>query len=574
MKTCTIYYRDGSCEQRDLSVVRISDAVYSTELVGFANYADVDCIDFDIMTDMRAGDDGFFVIPQCMGCATSPRVSKEYGLGYFREREDEEYIFPRCVIPAYGVRHLDQCVVAIVTGLPYDQAWHLTIRDNVYTIGIRFQIKDTDVYESPKIEYHEIKKPEATYADMAMVYREYQLAHGFRPIKARLNPQLKYMTESINVRIRMAWKEVPCKIYNQIVENEPPVHVACSFDDVIKIMEAYHAHGVKKAEFCLVGWNVRGHDGRWPQAFPAEPALGGDEGLARVIKRAKELGYAMTNHTNSTDGYSIADNFSFDDIAIKSDANLSIECRRWAGGATYNICPARALPVWQDNYEKMAALGFQGMQYIDVITCTAARECYNPRHRVNKKQAGEYFNALFAKAKEWFGAVGSEGPYDHSLRECDSTLYVTIVDYNKLADKKFPLCEKFIPFWQLVYHGIVVSNPYARTVNPLRSENPDDLLKVIEYGGRPQTYYYSQFVNDGRDWIGKGDLTVESDEAIEEGAVQMKQLSDLYDELSYLQYEFMEAHDEIQPGVFKTVYSDGSATIVDYNKKEYQLIRA
>ena len=382
------------------------------------------------------------------------------------------------------------------------------------------------------------------------------------------------MTESVNVRVRMAWKEVPCKIYNQSEENEPPVYVACSFDDVIRIMEAYHAHGVKKAEFCLVGWNKSGHDGRWPQVFPAEPALGGDEGLARVIKRASELGYAMTNHTNSTDGYSIAENFSFDDIALKADATLSIESRRWAGGAAYNICPARALPVWEKSYEEIAARGFYGMQYIDVITCTAARECYNPRHRVNKKQAGEYFNALFSRVKELFGAVGSEGPFDHALRECDSTLYTCMIDYSKMPDKKFPLCEKFVPFWQLVYHGIVVSNPYSKTVNPLRSDNPDDLLKVIEYGGRLQAYYYAKFVSDGSDWIGKGDLTVESDEAINEGAEEIKRMEEIYDELSYLQYEFMEDHAEISPGVFKTVYSDGSATIVDYNKKEYQLIKA
>ena len=574
MKTCTIFYKDGRSELHDLQVERVSDTVYSAELADVSDYRDIDYIDFDIMTGMKAGDDGFYVIPQCMGIATTPRSCKEYGLGYYREREDEEYAYTNCVLPAYGVKHLDKSVVAIVTGLPYDQAWRISIKDNVYTVGVRFLIKGADVYESPKVEYHEIKKPDATYADMARVYRDYQLAHGFRPIKDRLTPELKYMTESVNVRIRMAWKEVPCKIYNQSAENEPPVHVACTFDDVIKIMEAYHAHGVKKAEFCLVGWNKSGHDGRWPQAFPAEPTLGGDEGLARVIKRAKELGYAMTNHTNSTDGYSIGDNFSFDDIALKNDATLSIQSRRWAGGATYNICPARALPVWEENYEKMSRIGFRGMQYIDVITCTPARECYNPRHRVNKKQAGEYFNELFARSKKWFGAVGSEGPFDHSLRECDSTLYVTMLDYSKKPEMRFPLCEKFIPFWQLVYHGIVVSNPHSRTVNPLRSDNPDDLLKVVEYGGRPQAYYYAKFVSDGTDWIGKGDLTVESDEAIDEGAAEMKRLTDLYDELSYLQYEFMEEHEEIEPGVFKTTYSDGSATVVDYNTKEYKLIKA
>ena len=575
MKTCTIWYKDGSCECRELLETPVSERVTLATLAGFDCYDVIDHVDFPL-TDgaVPAGDDGFYLIPECMQILTSPSVSKDYGIGYFRPREDCEYAMPRSVLPVFGVKHGGVATVAIVTGMPHDTAWCISVKDNAYNIMISFQLKDKDVYEAPAIEYHVLDKAGTSYADMAREYREYQLARGFRPIKERLNPELKYMTESINVRIRMAWKPVPCTIYNQSRENEPPVHVACTFDDVIRIMEAYHEAGVKKAEFCLVGWNKSGHDGRWPEVFPAEPLLGGDEGLARVIKRARELGYAMTNHTNSTDGYSIAGNFSFDDIAVKRDATISIEARRWGGGATYNICPARSLPIWEKNYEEIAARGFRGMQYIDVITCTPARECYNPRHRVNKKQAPLHYDALFARVKELFGAVGCEGPYDHSLRECDSTLYVAMVDYVKLADQRFVLCEKFVPFWQLVYHGIVVSNPYARTVNPLRSDNPDDLLKVVEYGGRPQAYYYAKFVSNGSDWIGKGDLTVESDEAIREGAAEIKRMEEIYDELSYLQYEFMEEHDEIAPGVLRTVYSDGSATVVDYNKKEYKLIKA
>ena len=47
--------------------------------------------------------------------------------------------------------------------------------------------------------------------------------------------------------------------------------------------EAMKNAGIDKAELCLVGWNVRGHDGRWPQAFPVEPALGGEEELHWLI---------------------------------------------------------------------------------------------------------------------------------------------------------------------------------------------------------------------------------------------------------------------------------------------------
>ena len=59
----------------------------------------------------------------------------------------------------------------------------------------------------------------------------------------------------------------------------------------------------------MVGWNKSGHDGRWPQAFPVEEKLGGEEGLREAILHANKLGYYIAAHTNSSDAYTIADNF-------------------------------------------------------------------------------------------------------------------------------------------------------------------------------------------------------------------------------------------------------------------------
>lgn len=125
--------------------------------------------------------------------------------------------------------------------------------------------------------------------------------------------------------------------------------------------------------------------------------------------------------------------------------------------------------------------------------------------------------------------------------------------------------------WQLVYHGIVLSNPYARTVNPSKSESREDLLKVIEYGGRPQIYYYARFVDDGKDWIGEGDYRTEDPKKILEDAEEIKALTDEYEELALLQYEFMEKHEEIRENVFATEYSDGTRIICDYNTLTYQI---
>ena len=92
---------------------------------------------------------------------------------------------------------------------------------------------------------------EADYSDMANYYREYQLKRGACiPLKERVkgNPELE-------------------------------MKVACTFERVKDIVVELKNAGVDKAQFCLIGWNKSGHDGRYPQLFPVEEKLGGRFGI-------------------------------------------------------------------------------------------------------------------------------------------------------------------------------------------------------------------------------------------------------------------------------------------------------
>lgn len=81
-------------------------------------------------------------------------------------------------------------------------------------------------------------------------------------------------------------------------------------------------------------------------------------------------------------------------------------------------------------------------------------------------------------------------------------------------------------------HKIAASNPYSRTVNYAISESRDDMLKVIEYGGKPQIYYYAKFVSDGTDWIGKGDFGCRTPDEIRFSALKAAETASSYSELT------------------------------------------
>lgn len=551
------------------TIVQTQNNMKEIRLADVENWGNIAYAEYVLNKEqIPAGAGGFFVVPAGHSDCTPACENTEYSLGSYRAREDGSWIFRGTFMPLYGYCVDGMTNVIVVTGMPHDCAFAVSVKDNQYTFSLRFEINGKIPYESIKLQIHTF--PSDDWADISKCYRAHQLRSGFLPMKQRLNPELQYSLEAPNVRIRMAWKPVPCQVHEQTPENEPPVHVACTFDDVIALMESYQKHGIEKAEFCLVGWNMKGHDGRWPQILPVESSIGGEAGLRKLMAKAKELGYAVTCHTNSTDAYSIADNFSFDDIALKENGEKSIQAVRWAGGRTYNVCPKRAYEISCETLPAVADLGFRGMHYVDVITMTPARECFSDKHPVNKKEACGYFDKLFAFMQELFGSAGSEGAYDHSLKNCDYTLYASFADYSKV-EARHALADEPIPFWQMVYHGIVASNPYCRTVNSIISPLADDTLKVIEYGGKPQIYYYAKFVSDNTNWIGDGDFYCHTPELIEKSAVAVKKTMDIFNELSYLQYEFMAGHRRIGDNVYETRYEDGSVVTVDYNAKTYQL---
>lgn len=564
MNTFIANYKDG--HQERITGCLVMDHGAQLCQLADADWEQIESVDWWMHDfEIQAGAEGFFLIE------ASNVVNRQCAIGYYTERPDGEYQLANPYMPLYGLKYGDLCRTVIVTGMRYDMVQRIEIQNNTYILSLRFLIDGSAPYEPIAIRVEDAIRPDATYCDMARVYRNYQLAHGFVRLRDRLNPTLAYSVEAPNVRIRMGWKPVPTPVPEQTPENEPPMHVACTFDDVIALIDEYRAAGIEKAELCLVGWNSKGHDGRWPQILPIDEEFGGEEGLRRLIAYAKENGYTMNCHTSFADAYSIANTFNKDDMIVKKNGEISTEGPRWAGGRTYHRCSATALAQTDDMSGVAQDLGFFGTHYIDVLSAVPPRTCIHPDHPTTRTECAENWTAILGDARRRFGAVCSEGPFDHSLVSCDGVLYTSFHDY-KITDKgMFPVADEMIPLWQLVYHGIVLSTPFSRTLNSILSPDPDDTLKVIEYGGRPQLYYYARFVTDGSDWIGQTDFACHTDEDRKRCAEKLRETMDIFEPLTYLQYEFMEKHEKVADGVYAITYSDGSVVKVDYNTKTYTL---
>lgn len=502
----------------------------------------------------KKGDDGFWVFS-----------SGEYGT--FRCDNGTAECRRWQLMSVYGMKTPERTFAAIVKGLKYYFTTRVTAKDGEYRMSC---VLDGELCQSPyedfEIAFHRLEGRDATMGGIARTYRNCQLERGaVKPLKERAaaNPILKEAIDSPEIRIRQAWKPVPPAILEQTPEAEPPVTPYVTFDRVVEIAGALKSAGVKNAELCLVGWNIGGHDGRWPQAFPAEPALGGDEKLKACVKAVRDMGYLIVPHGNYLDAYRIADSWDEEWLTKTADGGLPKSSGAWGGGMSARICPQRAYERFMSrDMWRMGAYGFKGLGYFDVVSIVPADECHDPRHPLNRAEGAKWWGKGAALSKKVFGGFASEGAFDHFAGDLDSALYVSFKDPR---EENKGLVDRMAPFPQLVYNGVFAMNPFTRTVNFTAQEKYWQ-LKLIEFGGRPTFYFYSKFKSDGKNWMGDGDLRCATDKELAESVAKIKEGYDAYARLSHLQYEFMENHEQIADGVFRTTWSNGESIIVNYGE--------
>ena len=502
----------------------------------------------------KTGEDGYFMMPNGF-------------IGTFRQTDGEQTLSGN-PMPIFGMKNPRHTFVAIVSGMPHAYTLVARAEAGVYKLFPRFVLDGHGVYDDLAIDYHMLSGEDANYSGMARTYRKFQLDRkACIPLKERIktSPELAYAAKSVEIRIRQAWKPAPSPVEEQTLATEPPMKVAVTFDRVGEVLDMLKKQGVEQAEICLVGWNRKGHDGRYPQLFPVEEQLGGEQKLRQLIKKSQDMGFQIVGHTNSTDAYRISEVWDEEYIIKTADQELSKNAC-WSGGRMYNICPQRSYERFAvKDLPAVAKLGFRGVHYIDVLSIVRPRACFDPNHPLNANQSAVWLDKIMRLGKENFGAVASEGPYDFCCGNLDYVLYVSFDSYSRA---KTEMVDRSVPIWQLVYHGIILSNPFSKTTNYTIK---GDLAKVklAEYGGRPLFYFHSTFVTTKKNWMGDEDISCETDQALAAGVAAIKAGVEDYNTRSHLQTEFMEEHEMLAPNVSRTIYSDGSEILANYSNADF-----
>ena len=545
--------------ERRVELERVSDSHYRFTLAKESIGPDVKWIDVipDFMT-ARKGDEGYWIDAR----GAYGRFDRESG-GYENDRAGW--------MPIFGMKKGDSLWYGQVMKWRCDYRFCVEAKDGVYRAYPRFGVAGVrrfyPVYQDIVVDYRRLDGAEADYIGYAKAYRKYQFENaGIRMAKdrAKTNPVTKYLLDSFVIRISQHCRKQVLKdrTLRMTRANEQPLLVHMPFLITGDLMQQLHDAGVDRATFLSAGWTSGGYDGRYPDMFPVEPAIGGEDGFRALAKRCRGLGFQMSAEVDYTEMYGPADRFSLD-LACRYANGQFPDGGFWPGGLAYNLCTKKALDLgWcQMDFARLRDVIGDGPLFFDVMSAIEPRRCGHPAHKVTSDDMGGVYSQLYDLAQKTMGGAASECGFDTGIRYLDYVNYLWH-EIGFLKNNRFKGFQSGVfPVWELVYHGVVfyTSDRYLQNHtygNEDRSngafdfgwgvydrqEDPWKALKHVEFGSRPILYTH----------------TFDDIPSI------VKAFNE-YKPVRHLQQEEMTGHRELCPDVFETSYGDGSRTVVNFN---------
>ncbi len=548
--------KDGRVFEREVSTEKIGKRV--TKVTIPAKAIPADCKYMDIIADnatAKKGDDGFWLYNRGL-------------LGYFNKdnathRAPRQYMY----LPYFAMKTPKETFIGVIDGMRFEFGINIDVVDGVYTMYPRWYIDGMGFapYEDITITFYSFGK-KADYNKMAKAYRKHRFAQNknIKPLKERFKtqPYLEKMAKSVPVRMNFARKPFNAKTDSinfyprggkpfedekygiKALKEEYPVK-GWSFEGGIATLQMLKDLGMDDIAVCVSGFQTGGYDGRCPTTFPICEEAGGEESLKKLIKAGQDMGFIIDGHSNYTDAFTCSPDWSPDNISKSPEGKLELN-GTWSGGRAYNLCLINAYEKYiKRDLERLASLGFRGAHYIDVFTAVYPYRCYDPKHSGNRKQVGEIQDKIAQLCREKFGGFASECGFDHIIDKVDYINYVTAPMRAKYVykSKSMEFVDEFVPFWELVYHDVVLHNTDKITQEWLSRENN---LILVEFGGRPIFYHVSKSNIRG-----------------------IKIAYDQFQELRHLMIEEMKSHKKLADGVARVKYGNGDVVIVNKSDKPF-----
>ena len=291
--------------------------------------------------------------------------------------------------------------------------------------------------------------------------------------------------------------------------------------------------------------------------FFDEPTSGLDyrhmKEVANVLRQVRDAGITVYVITHDLELIldCCTDIIHLEDGSIPSHAN-------WAGGNQTYLCATQAPYYVKRNFLELAAHDIKlDCAYLDVFTCNEPDECFEPHHKMTRKECLEFRSRCFAYLLSQNILSSSEEVADWSVANlvfCHYAPYDFMMRRPEEPKQGIP-----VPLFNLVYHDCVII-PWMME----KHENEDYMLYALINGGAP--YFDRNGAYDGTD----GAFGAGSDFTEEEQKKRCEQVASLHEHVAYselVSHRILDKTGLCQQSTF----ADGTCVEVDFSKGTYKI---
>ncbi|HHU93090.1 MAG TPA: hypothetical protein GXZ20_08170 [Halanaerobiaceae bacterium] len=502
-----------------------------------------------------------------------------YGLDYaLQPRERIPEITEQLHIPVYGLKNGDKAFLAIIeegdafANIKADiagrtssyntvQASFITMQRTELVFGYEWEETKMSLFQSRlpegniQIRYSFLNGEKANYVGMAHRYQEYLVGkYKLSPLEEREN--IPFMLELLtSIHETKPVLGIPRRLTKAVT----------NFQQVKEIIEELDKEGIKDLKLRLTGWLAGGEHHYLPRKLRLEKTAGTEKDFkdlltfleAKGIEVYPDLSFYNIYKTNLWNDFlnrRYAARFLNRKIASIPDYNLATKQEKFKGGRL--LLSSKFLSSFVDNFLKEYSkynIGALSLRHLGQQLNSDYRT--NPAKNIDRQQSlNNVVNVLKKLKEEQEVKLLVEGGNAYTLPYVDQVVKTPL--YSTGAN----IIDKGIPFLPIVLHGYIDYS--GQPLNMLY--NQYSLLKSMETGAIP---YYRGIYSESS----AVKRTVFENEYALNYRQWLPEAAELYQALNELLKETYNQriidHMELADNVFKTVYANGKAVIVNYNQE-------
>lgn len=403
------------------------------------------------------------------------------------------------------------------------------------------------------VRYTFLNEDEATYGAMAQIYRQRLLETGGLP-----NPAIGsggeaafYLQLIGGISQEKHFAGIPYQAIEPLT----------TFDQAESIVTLLQQRDINEIKLKYSGWFNGGQNHKVPEKIEVDSEIGGRKGLESFSSFAREQNLSFYPDfavltAESTSGFSKSDDAARTLRGVPAalyPLDLSLDRRDRSRQPAYVVSPRLVESYIDSIVKEMKDNEISGISLRDLADKLDTD--YRKNRQIDRTESEKISVEALARLSDAGLTIMGEGGNAYALP------YLSDITNAPLSNSGFKIEDTSIPFYQMVIRGAISYSgaPYNLSTH---TNDRQYVLKCLEYGA-----------NVSFEWIYEPNYQMKDTEFSELYAVHYSPMVDqaaaMYKEvqevLSEVQGQSIIAHEELQEGVYKTVYQNNLYVIVNYN---------